>query len=187
MMGGQSETQLVEKLAKCDPDAIAVAYDLYGRIAFSLFVRITRDQSAAEDLVQELFLRLWNRRREFDASRGAIGPWLLSIARNMAIDYVRSAQTRFQSKLKPIDQTNTHRFSYKPKEPEHVMDAAKAIQDALAELKPNQRKVLELAYFEGYSQSEIATRLEEPLGTVKSWMRSALERVRISVKGGAKP
>ena len=66
-MGGQSETQLVEKLAKCDPDAIAVAYDLYGRIAFSLFVRITRDQSAAEDLVQELFLRLWNRRREFDA------------------------------------------------------------------------------------------------------------------------
>ena len=67
------------------------------------------------------------------------------------------------------------------------MDAAKAMQDALAELKPNQRKVLELAYFEGYSQSEIATRLEEPLGTVKSWMRSALERVRISVKGGAKP
>jgi len=63
----------------------------------------------------------------------------------------------------------------------------KAVQEALAELKPNHRKVLELAYFEGYSQSEIAVRLEEPLGTVKSWMRAALERVRVAVKGGANP
>ena len=67
------------------------------------------------------------------------------------------------------------------------MDSAKVVQEALAELKPNHRKVLELAYFEGYSQSEIAARLQEPLGTVKSWMRAALERVRTAVKGGAKP
>jgi RNA polymerase sigma-70 factor, ECF subfamily len=186
-MDGQSEAQLVEKLRNGDPDALAIAYDLYGRIAFSLFVRITRDRSAAEDLVQELFFRLWSRRREFDAGRGAVGTWLLSIARNMAIDYMRSAQTRFQSRLRPIDQTDTLRFSYKSDEPERVMDAARAVQDALAELKPNQRKVLELAYFEGCSQSEIAARLEEPLGTVKSWMRAALERVRAAVKGGAKP
>jgi RNA polymerase sigma-70 factor (ECF subfamily) len=105
----------------------------------------------------------------------------------MAIDYLRSAQTRFQSRLRSIDQTDTLHFSYKPNEPEHLMDAVKAVQEALAELKPNQRKVLELAYFEGCSQSEIAARLEEPLGTVKSWMRAALERVRAAVKGGAKP
>jgi RNA polymerase sigma-70 factor (ECF subfamily) len=186
-MDGQSEAQLAEKLRNNDPDALATAYDVYGRIAYSLFVRITGDRSAAEDLVQELFLRLWNRRRDFDATRGAIGPWLLSIARNMAIDYLRSAQTRFQSRLRSIDQTDTLHFSYKPNEPEHLMDAVKAVQEALAELKPNQRKVLELAYFEGCSQSEIAARLEEPLGTVKSWMRAALERVRAAVKGGAKP
>ena len=186
-MDGQGEAQLGEKLRNGDPDAIAAAYDLYGRISYSLFVRITRDHSAAEDLVQELFLRLWNRRREFDAARGAVGPWLLSIARNMAIDYLRSAQTRFQSRLKSIDQTDTRHFSYKPNEPEHLMDAVKAVQEALADLKPNQRKVLELAYFEGCSQSEIAARLKEPLGTVKSWMRAALERVRAAVKGEAKP
>jgi RNA polymerase sigma-70 factor, ECF subfamily len=182
-----SEVELVEKLRNNDPDGLADAYDRYGRVVYSLFVRITHDQSAAEDLVQELFLRLWNRRRDFDANRGALGAWLLSIARNMAIDHIRSAQARFQSKLRPIDQTDTLRFSYKPSEPANVIDSAKAVQEALAELKPNHRKVLELAYFEGYSQSEIAARLEEPLGTVKSWMRAALERVRVAVKGGAKP
>jgi RNA polymerase sigma-70 factor, ECF subfamily len=181
-----SEVELVEKLRNNDPDGLADAYDRYGRVVYSLFVRITHDQNAAEDLVQELFLRLWNRRRDFDANRGALGAWLLSIARNMAIDHIRSAQTRFQSKLRPIDQTDTLRFSYKPNEPANVIDSAKAVKEALAELKPNHRKVLELAYFEGYSQSEIAARLEEPLGTVKSWMRAALERVRVAVKGGAK-
>jgi RNA polymerase sigma-70 factor (ECF subfamily) len=183
----RSEAELVEKLRSSDPEGLADAYDRYGRVTYSLFVRITRDQSVAEDLVQELFLRLWNRRREFDATRGALGAWLLSIARNMAIDYVRSAQTRFQSKLRPIEQTDALRFSYKPSEPANAIDSAKAVHEALAELKPNQRKVLELAYFEGYSQTEIAARLAEPLGTVKSWMRAALECMRIAVKGGAKP
>ncbi|HMJ63134.1 MAG TPA: sigma-70 family RNA polymerase sigma factor [Bryobacteraceae bacterium] len=185
-MSDRGEAELVEKLRNGDPDGLAAAYDRYGRVVYSLFVRITHDQSAAEDLVQELFLRLWNRRKEFDVSRGALGAWLISIARNMAIDYVRSAQARFQSKLRPIDQTDTLRFSYKPSEPANVMDSARAVQEALAELKPNHRKVLELAYFEGYSQSEIAVRLKEPLGTVKSWMRAALERLRVAVKGGAK-
>jgi RNA polymerase sigma-70 factor (ECF subfamily) len=186
VISDRSDAELVEKLRNSDPDGLAAAYDRYGRVVYSLFLRITHDQSAAEDLVQELFLRLWNRRREFDATRGALGAWLLSIARNMAIDHLRSAQAKFQSKLRPIDQTDTLRFSYKPGEPANVMDNVKAVQEALAELNPNHRKVLELAYFEGYSQSEIAARLEEPLGTVKSWMRAALERMRTAVKGGAK-
>ncbi|HMJ62283.1 MAG TPA: sigma-70 family RNA polymerase sigma factor, partial [Bryobacteraceae bacterium] len=105
MISDRGEAELVEKLRNGDPDGLAAVYDRYGKIAYSVFVRITHDQSAAEDLVQELFLRLWNRRREFDATRGALGAWLLSIARNMAIDYVRSAQAKFQSRLRPIDQT----------------------------------------------------------------------------------
>jgi RNA polymerase sigma-70 factor, ECF subfamily len=181
------DAELVEKLRNSDPDGLAAAYDRYGGIVYSLFVRITRDRSAAEDLVQELFLRLWNHRREFDATRGALGVWLVSIARNLAIDYLRSAQTKFQSKLRPIDQTDSWRFSYKPGEPESTIDSAKAVQEAFAALNANQRKVLELAYFEGFSQSEIASRLQEPLGTVKSWMRSALDRMRLAVKGGAEP
>jgi RNA polymerase sigma-70 factor (ECF subfamily) len=147
-----------------------------------LFVRITRDQGVAEDLVQELFLRIWNRRRDFDASRGTLGTWLLSIARNMAIDYVRSAQARFNTRLRPIDQTAGSSFSYQTSEPESVIDNARAVREAFADLNDNQRKVLELAYFEGFSQTEIAARLHEPLGTVKSWMRSALSRMRLAIK-----
>jgi len=182
-----NEADLVEKLRNGDPQALAAAYDRYGKAAYSLFVRITRDHGVSEDLVQELFLRLWNRAHQFDPGRGALGVWLLSVARNMAIDYVRSARTKFQAGHRPLDQTNATAISYKPREPENVIDNAKAVREALAELSPNQRKALELAYFEGFSQTEIAAQLSAPLGTVKSWMRSALERLRKAIQGGVKP
>lgn len=178
------EIEIVEKLHNSDPDGLAAAYDRYGPLAYSLLLRITRDQGVAEDLVQELFLRVWNRRQDFDAGRGTLGTWILSIARNMAIDYIRSAQARFNTRLRSIDQTGGLSFSYETSEPESVIDNTKAVREAFATLNDNQRKVLVLAYFEGFSQTEIAARLREPLGTVKSWMRSALGRMRLAVKGG---
>ena len=179
-----AEGELIAKLHARDADAIAVAYDRYGHLAYSLFVRVTRDQSTAEDLVQELFLRVWNKARDFDPNKGTLGVWILSIARNIAIDHVRSAQARFQTRLRSIDQTDQLSFSYKPKEPESIIDSARAVRQAFSELNSNQRRVLEMAYFEGFSQSEIAAQLQEPLGTVKSWMRSAMGRLRIAVKAG---
>jgi len=179
-----ADTELAAKLQARDADAIAVAYDRYGRIAYSLFLRVTRNQSAAEDLVQELFLRVWNRGREFDPSKGSLGIWILSIARNMAIDHVRSAQVRFQTRLRPIEQTDQRAFSYRPKEQDSILDNANAVRQAFTELTSNQRRVLEMAYFEGFSQSEIAAQLREPLGTVKSWMRSAIGRLRTAVGAG---
>jgi RNA polymerase sigma-70 factor (ECF subfamily) len=179
-----SEAELAEGLRSRDPDAIAAVYDRYGGLAYSLFVRVTRDQSAAEDLVQELFLRVWNKARDFNAEKGALGVWIMSIARNLAIDHVRSANARFQNRLRTIEQTDQRSFSYRPKEPESVIDSAKAVRQAFLELTANQRRVLEMAYFEGFSQSEIAARLQEPLGTVKSWVRSALGRLRAAVKAG---
>jgi RNA polymerase sigma-70 factor, ECF subfamily len=184
MESRQAEGQIIAKLQARDPAGISAVYDSYGSIVYSLFVRVTRDPSIAEDLVQELFLRVWNKSREFDANRGTLGVWIISIARNMAIDHVRSAQSKFQSRLRSIDQTDQHSFSYKPIDPEIVIDSAKAVRQALTELNSNQRRVLEMAYFEGYSQSEIADRIAEPLGTVKSWMRSGLERLRNAVKAG---
>ncbi len=181
----EGESELVAKLHARDGDGIAAAYDIYGRLAYSLFVRVTRDQSIAEDLVQELFLRVWNRSREFDPNRGTLGVWILAIARNMAVDHVRSAQSRFRTKLRSIEQTDQLSFSYKPSDPVSVLDNAKAVRSAFSELTPNQKRVLEMAYFEGFSQSEIASKLQEPLGTVKSWMRSAMERLRTVVKAGA--
>jgi RNA polymerase sigma-70 factor, ECF subfamily len=181
---GTADAELIERLQKREPEALAKAYDRYGQLAYSLFVRIVRDQSVAEDLVQELFLRVWNRAREFDAAKGRLGVWILSIARNLAIDHVRSAQARFQTRIRPIEPTDQLAFSYKPKEPELVIDNAKAIKEAFSTLNPNQKKVLELAYFEGFTQTEIAAQLQEPLGTVKSWMRSALGKLRSAVKTG---
>ena len=94
MSESSDDAALIERLRNRDPEGLAAAYDRYSRIVYSLFLRITRDQSIAEDLVQELFIRVWSRARSFDSSKGALGVWILSIARNMAIDHVRSAQAR---------------------------------------------------------------------------------------------
>jgi RNA polymerase sigma-70 factor (ECF subfamily) len=177
-----NDALLVEKLKKRDPDGLSAAYDRYGALTYSLIVRITRDSSVAEDLVQEVFLRLWNRIQDFDNSRGNLNAWVLAIARNMAIDYIRSSHSRFSAKTRPIDQTDFTPISYKPNEVDNSLSNSRTIKEALAGLNVNQQKVLHLAYFEGFSQSEIALRLEEPLGTVKSWMRSALIRLRTAMQ-----
>ncbi len=103
MIDTSGEAALIERLRSRDPDALAAAYDRYSPIVYSLFLRITRDQSVAEDLVQELFIRVWSHASSFDARKGALGVWILSIARNMAIDYIRSAHARFSTKLRPIE------------------------------------------------------------------------------------
>jgi RNA polymerase sigma-70 factor (ECF subfamily) len=102
----------------------------------------------------------------------------------MAIDYIRSSHSRFTAKTRSLDQTDFASISYKANEVDNTLDNSKAVREAFTSLNPNQRKVLELAYFEGFSQSEIALRLEEPLGTVKSWMRSALTRLRTAMQEG---
>src|ERR1700722_14629023 len=91
-VGGDRD--LLLRLQKRDPLALAELYDRYGRLAYSLILRVVRDSGIAEDLVQETFLRVWNRVHGFDGERGALGPWLLAVARNRAIDYLRSAQAR---------------------------------------------------------------------------------------------
>ncbi len=178
------EAALIERLRNRDPEGLAAAYDRYSPIVYSLFLRITRDQSIAEDLVQELFIRVWSRARSFDATKGALGVWILSIARNMAIDHVRSAQARFATRLRPIEHADRTYGERKGQDQETLIDQARIVQTAFAALNLNQKRVMELAYFEGFSQSEIAQHLQEPLGTVKSWTRSALLNLRSAIKGG---
>jgi RNA polymerase sigma-70 factor (ECF subfamily) len=114
------------------------------------------------------------------------GCWACSIARNLAIDHVRSAQARFSTRLRPIEQID-HLSMVAASEPESVIDRSRAVSTAFASLSFNEKRVLELAYFEGFSQTEIAERLKEPLGTVKSWTRSALSRLRkVIQEGGTK-
>lgn len=178
--GAGSEAELAGRLRERDPNALAAIYDRYGRAAYSLFLRITRDSNAAEDLVQELFIRVWNRARDFDAKKGALGVWLLAIARNMALDHVRSADVKFAARLRPLDRIDPLRFALRAGASDSAVDCSRAI--SASKLNDNERRVLELAYFEGLSQSEIAARINQPLGTVKSWTRSALDRLRSAVR-----
>ncbi len=184
MVDDHGAAELVERLQKREPEALATVYDRYGAIVYSLFVRITRDQSVAEDLVQELFIRVWNNARHFDAAKGSFGVWILSIARHMAIDHVRSAQSRFATRLRPLEDAERVRSSDEGRQTDSILDQVRTVSTAFSYLNFNQKRVLELAYYEGFSQTEIAAKLNEPLGTVKSWMRSGLTRLRTAVKGG---
>jgi RNA polymerase sigma-70 factor (ECF subfamily) len=177
-MSGQHDEDLARRLQRREPDAMAELYDRFGRIAYSVIVAIVRDGGIAEDLVQETFLRVWNRVHAFEAGRGAIGPWLLAIARNRAIDHLRSAGARMDRNSYELD-LREHPSLFMDMEREVLnADHAKLVRKAIAKLDPKQQKVIELAYYEGLSQTEMAERMGEPLGTVKTWVRSALRHLR---------
>ena len=173
----QSDVDLIERLHRHDPQALADLYDRFGRLVNSQILRIVRDTGTAEDLVQETFLRVWNRAQGLDAHKGSIGPWLLAVARNRAIDYLRSAGGRERNALE-FEETD-HPALYTNMERDIIAsDSARRIKTAMERLSANQRQVIELAYFEGLSQTEMAERMGQPLGTVKTWVRAALKNLR---------
>ena len=177
VIAGPEERALVLRLQRRDPQALAELYDRYGKMAYSLVLRVVRDNAIAEDLVQETFLRVWNRVHSVDSDKGSIGPWLLAIARNRAIDYLRSSAGR-ERKAVELDEIE-HASLYHQMEAEIlVSDQARRVKVAMNKLEPNYRTVMELAYFEGLSQSEMAIKMGQPLGTIKTWVRTALQSLR---------
>ncbi len=171
------DNDLVLRLQRREQEALAELYDRYGRLVYSLILRIVKNTATAEDLVQEAFLRVWNRVHGFDASKGSIGPWLIAVARNRAIDYLRSSGGRERNAVQFDEFDHPALYS----EMEHnllVSDKARRVKAALDRLSPQQQQVIELAYFEGLSQTEIAERMGQPLGTVKTWVRTALKNLR---------
>jgi RNA polymerase sigma-70 factor (ECF subfamily) len=179
-----SESELMERMHARDSQALAEMFDRYGRLVFTVILRVVRDASTTEDLVQETFLRVWNRVRGFDARKGSIGPWLLAIAHNCAIDYLRSACGRPRNVVS-FDETD-HPALHTDMEREILgSDRARIIRAALNRLSPNQRRAIELAYFGGLSQLEVAARMGHPLGTVKTWVRLALKKLRDDLRSPA--
>ena len=180
---GAKDSELARRLQQREPQAMAELYDRFGRLAYSIIFAVVRDTGVAEDLVQETFLRVWNRAGGFDAERGALGPWLLAIARNRAIDYVRSARAKMDRNLTELDlferAEHGNPSSFVDMERDILgADSARRIKAAMAKLNQNQQKVIELAYYEGLSQTEMAERLKQPLGTVKTWVRTALKHLK---------
>lgn len=172
------EAELVRRLKSREPQAMADFYDRYGRMTYALIYRMVRNTAAAEDLVQETFLRIWNRVQAFDAEKGALGPWVLTVARNRAIDYIRSVDGRMAQNSFEIDKLE-HPAVFRDFEKDIFnLDRVKLLKQAFEKLTPNQRIAIELAYYEGLSQTEMAERMKQPLGTVKTWVRTGLKTLR---------
>jgi RNA polymerase sigma-70 factor, ECF subfamily len=177
VLAGPGEAALIVRLKRRDPQALAELYDRYGKQAYSLVLRVVRDRAIAEDLLQETFLRVWNSVHSIDSEKGAIGPWLLTIARNRAIDYLRSSVGRERNAVELNE--SDHSPLYREMEADILIsDQAQHVRRAMDKLAPNYRTVMELAYFEGLSQSEMAVKMGQPLGTIKTWVRTALQNLR---------
>jgi len=173
----EADAALVIRLQRREPQALAELYDRYGRAVYALILRVVRDAGVAEDLVQETFLRVWSRMHAFDVQRGAVGPWLLAVARNRALDYLRSAGGRERNTVE-LEETD-HPSLYTDMESGILAsDKARLLKAAIEKLSSHHRQVIELAYFEGLSQTEMAARMGQPLGTVKTWVRAALKTLR---------
>ncbi len=174
----RSDAVLAERLKKRDPNAMAELYDRFGRLAYSVIVGIVHDNATAEDLLQETFLRVWNRVQAFDSERGALGAWLLAVARNRAIDHVRSASARMSVNCFELEEREHPSLFISVEQDLFSAENTRRIRDAMSRLNANQKQVIELAYYEGLSQTEMAEKLGQPLGTVKTWARTALKVLR---------
>jgi RNA polymerase sigma-70 factor, ECF subfamily len=176
-----SDERLIGLLGRRDVKALEALYDRYGDYVYSVSLRVVGDVQLAEDIAQEVFLRLWRRPDLFDAARGRFVTWLLSIARNRAIDERRSRGRRFRHETPPGVASEELLASVPAADPGDtavMSDDRIVVQRALSSLPPEQRLAIELAYFGGYTQQEIAYGLHQPLGTVKTRIRLGLQKLR---------
>jgi RNA polymerase sigma-70 factor (ECF subfamily) len=161
-------------VARGDEQALAALYDRFGRVAYGVAFRVLRDQALAQDAVQDAFLAAWRTAASFDPARGKVSTWLLTLVHRRAVDVVRREDRR---RAGPLDDAPVASGDATDERAE-VREQRRAVQAALAQLAPEQREALELAYYGGLTQSELAERLGVPLGTVKSRMFAALSRLR---------
>ena len=172
----ENDIELLKAIAGGDDAALGQLYDRYRLILFGLLMRILNNREEAEDVLQEVFLQVWRRAKDFDENRGRPFTWLVTLARSRGIDRLRSLASRERVAVAEANERT-----------EEVSDAASdaikserlgVVNSALADLPEDQKRPLMLAYFDGLTQSEIATKLNVPLGTVKTRMRSGMMKLR---------
>ena len=175
---------LIRQMAAGDRQAFAAFYDRHAPVVFPLILRIVRQRADATDVLQEVFWEAWRDAGNYDASRGSPEAWMITRARTRAIDRARATRRRSETFVAPLDEA----VAAAPADP--AGDAAERASDrgtvrsALQRLPDAQREVIELAYYAGLTQSEIADKIKQPLGTVKTRIRLGLERLRDVVKTG---
>jgi RNA polymerase sigma-70 factor, ECF subfamily len=175
--GIDADQDLISLVRERDAHAFATLYDRHARAAYSLAYRMIGERQAAEDLVQDAFLKLWRGASSYRPERGNVRSWLLAIVHNQAIDQIRSSASRRRTQEKV--EASAPRFQPSEAFAESWRNARRdQVREALRSLPEEQLRVLELAYFSGYTHVEIAELLELPLGTVKGRMRLGLQKVR---------
>src|SRR4051795_7959677 len=180
-----ADEEVVPLIGDKKPEALEGFYDRHGGVAYSLAYRIVGERGAAEDVTQEAFISIWRSGARYDAARGSVRTWMLGIVRNRAIDVLRSKAGRAPKLDFDDDSILEHRPAAEQTESEALeRETAQELRGALDELPGEQAKVIQLAYFGGFSHSEIATMLGVPLGTVKGRMRLGLEKIRAGLAEG---
>jgi len=172
------DATLVQSLLRQDVSAFEQLYDRHSRQVYGLVLRILQQAATAEEVVQDVFLQLWRNAAAYDAERGPFVPWLLTLARNRALDNLRLKSERQRRRE---DQTDELPPVATVPEYEKQLDGRRRmerVRSLMGGLLPQQKRAIELAYFEGLSHSEIAEKLKQPLGTVKSWIRNGLLRLK---------
>jgi len=179
---GLEDGDLLRLIASSDHDALSDLYDRYGRLVYSIaFASVGRTEVAAE-IVQDVFMRIWEKSGTYKSDQGKVITWIASITRNRAIDVLRRIKVRPESNIISWEIQNLHIFE--EENPHPIEDAVELslqrqrIRAALAQLPENQRLVLAYAYFQGYTNSEIAELIHEPLGTVKTRIRLGMQKLR---------
>jgi RNA polymerase sigma-70 factor (ECF subfamily) len=172
------DAALPQRLVQKDVRAFERLYDLHSRTVYALVFRIVQQSSTAEEVVQDVFLHLWRNAGQYDSAKGPFVPWLLTLARNRALDHLRLKSER-QRRREELPET-LPQVALAPGYEEALDEKRRAerVRALIGSLHPRQKQAIELAYFEGLSHSEIAETLKEPLGTVKSWIRNGLQRLK---------
>jgi RNA polymerase sigma-70 factor, ECF subfamily len=171
-----SDEALVELVARGEESALAELYDRHGRVAYGLSYRVLRDEALAEDAVQEGFLSLWRTAASFVPERSKASTWILTLVHRRAVDIVRREERRRTDPLESV--VDEGQASASVEDSAMLRLERERVQDALRKLPDAQREAIELAYYGGFTQSELADRLGEPLGTIKSRMFAGLTRLR---------
>jgi RNA polymerase sigma-70 factor (ECF subfamily) len=185
------DAELVQRLSYRDLEAFNALYGRYGDLVYSTTLRILRDTQLAEDMVQEIFLRLWRKPESYVAQRGRFPTWLTSVARNRAVDEIRSRGRRYKHETASPEEQERElpapQGLHDPALTAELSDQRSTIRAALADLPLEQRQVIELAYFGGLTQREIADRLSQPLGTVKTRIRLGMQKLRVTLTPQMRP
>jgi RNA polymerase sigma-70 factor (ECF subfamily) len=178
-----ADEELMQLVRRGEPAAFELIYERHSTVAFSLAYRMTGARNAAEDVVQEAFLSLWRSHARYDRARGSVRSWVLGIVHNRAIDALR--RSTVHDRRRASDEGIEERFEARERTDVEVArrDEAREVRNALETLPAEQCEVIQLAYFGGFTHTEIADMLETPVGTVKGRMRLGLEKMRGQLTG----